>query len=248
MRKKSFALILFSFGISLIITFKNLNITGNTILESVKQISITNILGLIFILGSFILFVGRKGLDAIVIPTGGGVFDPEENMNSQDRDRAKTAVEYWKDLEKGGYFVISGYTEKNKEKPLNKSQTYSIYKFLRKHGIKPSQMMLEGKSHDTLENVLYTLKKVKAKEQKDGDRKPWDVAFVSYPGHLERFEDFEKQAIKRGLFEEKDFNFYKIPTNRKDSPDEEKYENFLLRKISHFIKLATIDKYKQKIK
>lgn len=238
-------LYIFSIGL-LILAFSNsLTITGNAILENYSQyLSVSSILGYIFIAISFVFFVARKSLDAIVIPTGGGEWDPSEKMYSQDRDRARKALENEDKLEDKGYFVISGYKGGTK-KEISEGQSYSIYKFLRRHKVKPSQMMVEGQSHDTLENVIYTLRKVKKREEKEGDEKPWDIAFVSYPGHLKRFEDFEKQAEKRGFIKKGEFSFHKIKTHD-DSEDERNYDSNPLRKVSHWIKLLTIGKYKLK--
>lgn len=243
MKKRIIGLILFLLGIYFLINFGNFNFTGNVISNN-NFVYLPNIIGVAFIFVSLILFVTRKGLDAIVIPTGGGEFDEKEKMYSMDRDRAKKAVEHMGDLEKEGYFVISGYKGGN-QKEISEGQSYSIYKFLRRHGIKPSQRMVEGKSHDTFENVIYTFKKIKKREQKEGDEKPWDVAFVSYPGHLERFEDFVARASKKGIVEEGDFKFHKIPTG-KETKEERRYENNPLRKLKHFIKLATMERYKAK--
>lgn len=244
MKKRILAWGFFLLGIFILIFFGNFNFTGNVISDYVNFSYIPNVIALTLIFLSLILFMARKGIDAIVIPTGGGEFDKEEGMYQMDRDRARTALEHGGDLEKEGYFVISGYMGGNK-KEISEGQSYSIYKFLRKHGIKPSQMMVEGKSHDTLQNVIYTLKRIKAREQKDGDEKPWDVAFVSYPGHLDRFEDFVKQAEKKGIVGKGDFIFHKISTG-KSTDEEKRYETNPLRKLDHLKKLITMDRYKQK--
>jgi len=244
MKKRIFALGFFLLGVIILIIFGNFNLTGDVISDYINFSYIPNVIALTLIFLSLILFMARKGIDAIVIPTGGGEFDEKEGMYQMDRDRARTALEHGGDLEKEGYFVISGYMGGNK-KEISEGQSYSIYKFLRRHGIKPSQMMVEGKSHDTLQNVVYTLKKIKAREQKEGDEKPWDVAFVSYPGHLNRFEDFVKQAEKKGIVGQGDFIFHKIPTGE-ETLEERKYENNLLRKLKHLHKLATMERYKTK--
>jgi uncharacterized SAM-binding protein YcdF (DUF218 family) len=244
MKKRILALSFFFLGIVTLIIFGNLDLTGNAISDYINFSYIPNVIALTLIFLSLILFMARKGIDAIIIPTGGGAFDKEEGMYQMDRDRARTAWEHGGDLDENGYFVISGYKGGN-QKEISEGQSYSIYKFLRRHGIKPSQMMVEGKSHDTLQNVIYTLKKIKAREQKEGDEKPWDVAFVSYPGHLDRFEDFVKQAEKKGIVEKGEFIFHKIPTG-KDTKEERKYENNPLRRLSHLQKLATMERYKAK--
>ena len=233
---------IFGFVLGIFFILQNISITGNVISDYIQNFSFQNIIGLAIIFISLFLLIERKSLDAI--PTGGGVFDEKEGMYSQDRDRARTALEHGGDLEEKGYFVISGYKGKNK-KEISEGQSYSIYKFLRRHGIKPKDMVVEGQSHDTLQNVVYTLKKIKAKEQKEGDKRPWHIAFVSYPRHLERFEDFVEQAEKKGIVNKGDFIFHKIPTG-KNSEEEKRYENNPARRLSHLAKLATMERYKQK--
>ena len=113
-------------------------------------------------------------------------------------------------------------------------------------------MIIEGKSHDTLENVVYTLKKVKEREEREGVKRPWDIAFVSYPEHLNRFKDFEEEAVKKGLIGKNDFRFHKIRTfpkwkNRREQRHNEKeYESNPLRILTHKYKLMSIDRYKGK--
>jgi uncharacterized SAM-binding protein YcdF (DUF218 family) len=130
-------------------------------------INIPTILGFIFLIGSFATSISRKNLDAIIIPTGPSF--------EECRERTIRAIKEYRGKDTK-YFVISG--EKGKPK-LRESQRYGIYKELRKHNIKPSQMIIEGKSSDTLENALYSLTKLKKME---------NIGIVSYPKHLERFK------------------------------------------------------------
>lgn len=219
-------------------------ITGSTINNYFQGTFLfIHIFGLALLLASVLILTSRKTLDAIIIPTGGGNWDYDEKMYSMDRDRAKKAIEHKKELRGDKYFVISGYKGKSKE-DIKEGQSYSIYKFLRRYGIKPSQMIIEGRSHDTLENALYTLKKLKEKKEKKGIEEPLDIAFVSYPGHLKRFEDFENEAIKKGLIDKNDFNFHKIET--KETPEDKNYEKSIMRILKHKYKLVTMEKYKSK--
>lgn len=71
-------------------------------------------------------------------------------------------------LKDDGYFIISGYKGEDREE-ISSGQAYSIYKFLRKQGIKPIRIMVEGKSHDTLENVVYTLRKIRIEKKTKED-------------------------------------------------------------------------------
>lgn len=238
-------------GLAFLLVPISFNITGSVILENFQfGFSYFYIIGIIFLFASMIIFASRQSLDAIIIPTGGGEWDPETEMYSQDRDRTQKALRRKNRLDKEGYLVVSGHREPGSKE----GQSQSIYKYLREHRIKPSEMMIEGKSHDTLENVIYALKKIKEREVKKHGRvrKPLRVAFVSYPEHLGRFEDFEEEAIRKGLIEKDDFEFYKIRTfpewkERKEQRHKEKeYEGNPLRILAHRYKLASMRRYKSK--
>ena len=225
MIKNYIALIFLILGIILLVP--NLEITGNVISDSFYNISITNILGLMFIIFSVIIFITKKTLDAIVIPTG-----------PADIKRTEKALEEEEKLTDRGYFLISGYSQK--ELKPKERQVYNIYKRLRSEGIKPKKIGLERKSHDTRENLIYSLRKIEERAKKSGHKGPIKVGFVSYPGHLKRFEDFYNQAIKEELIEKDKIKFYKIPT--KETQEEKNYEGNLARKLFHKYKLRTIKK------
>ncbi|PIO08683.1 hypothetical protein COU59_00445 [Candidatus Pacearchaeota archaeon CG10_big_fil_rev_8_21_14_0_10_34_12] len=229
-------------GLFLILISSSFSITGNVVFENnMLDFSYLKILGWVFLLISMILLLGRKSLDAIVIPTGGGEFEPQEEMYYQDEARAKKALRRKSWLDDEGYFVISGKVHDDEK--VRGGQSVSIYNYLKRHGIKPGNIMIEGKSKKTMENVIYTLKKIKEREiRKHGKiRRPIRVAFVSYPEHLKRFEDFEKTAIERGYFDRGDFEFHKIRTfphgkDRKSQRKVEKdYESSPERIIKHAI-------------
>jgi hypothetical protein len=143
-------------------------------------------------------------------------------------------------LPKRGYYLISGY--KQPELPGRDRQVYHIYKELRKGNIKPKDMGLEGKSHNTMENVIYSLEKIKKLAIKKGQKGPIRVGVVSYPGHLSRFEDFQKKAIKKGLIKKGEFEFERIETPESD--EKKSYEGNFLRKLKHWYLLKTMGKYK----
>jgi len=249
MRKNNIALIFFVTGVFL--SLASSKITGNFISDSFDfKFSYFSYGGIIFILLSYLIFMSRQKLDAIVIPRGGGEWDSKEEMYSQDEERTKKALRRKRRLNEKGYFVVSGLKKEGEETP--EGQSKSIERYLTNHGVSSEKIIIEGKSHDTLENVLYTLKKIKEKEIKEHGKtqKPIRVAFVSYPEHLKRFEDFENQAVKDGFFEKGDFEFYKIRTfpeweKRKEQRRNEKgYEGSPLRKLSHKLKLLTMGRYK----
>ena len=251
MKKNRIGIIFLFIGFVFLLAPASFSITGNVIGGDFElYLNPAYILSLIFFIFSFIVFASRQSLDAIVIPTGGGEWDPETDMYSQDRDRTQKALRRKNRLGKEGYFVVSGHRD-----PDSKGgQSQSIYKYLREHGIKPSEMMIEGKSHDTLENVIYALKKIREREIKRHGRirRPLKVAFVSYPEHLDRFEDFEKEAIKKGLIRKDDFEFHRIRTFPKGEERKEKrkkerdYEGNTLRKLKHRYKLVTMGRYQEK--
>lgn len=176
-----FALIVFS--------LPNFNFTGAVISELSLNQNVLYLVAVILFVVSVFLFLSRNSLDAIVIPTG---------TWEADIDRTEKALSEKNRLKEGGYFLISGYKGEGFEE-MRKSQSYRIYKYLRDHGVVPYNIRVEGKSHDLEENVLYVLKKMKEMEEKSGKSKPLEIAFVSSPAHLKRFEDFYEEATRRGL-------------------------------------------------
>ena len=137
---------------------------------------------------AFLIFASRQTLDAIMIPTGGY----EENAK-----RTKRAAERYANGG-GKILLISGAIEK----PVKTSQVYEIEKQLRSYGIKPSQIMVEGKSKSTLDNMLYSLEKLK----KIGAKK---IGIAAPTSQLDRFESIIHQAKKEGLVD-KDFTIYRL--------------------------------------
>lgn len=151
-------------------------ITGNIIKEYFQETFLhLHFVGLILLFISIFLFISKKSLDAIIIPTAG--------RKEEDLERTKRA-----EKEKTEYYLISG--EKEKDKQLKETSRAVIYKELRKYGIKPSQIKIEGKSGDTLENILYSLKKLKAVKK---------IGIASYPGHLKRFKYIINKAKDEGI-------------------------------------------------
>lgn len=172
---------------------------------TLQSFSYLHIIGFAFFLISILIFATRQTLDAIIIPTGPSF--------EEDEERTERAVKEGTKLKDKGYYVISG--EKGLQE-LKHGQRYNIYKELRKSGIKPSQMIVEGDSRNTLENAVYSLRKLK-------DRDVRDVGIVSYPGHLDRFKDIIKQAQKEGIVDSK-FKIHRIET---DETLREKFYEFI---------------------
>ncbi len=171
----------------------NLNFTGSFIANYFSKPALIHVFGLIFLFISLILLMSRKSLDAIIIPIGADI--------KEDIERAQRAGEYSEKEGKTKYFVISG---RRGTAPLPKSARYAIYKELRRHGIKPSEMKIEGKSKDTLENAIYSLKKLKGAKE---------IGIVSYPQHLKRIEYIINKAKEEGIID-KELKIEKIPTKQ----------------------------------
>jgi hypothetical protein len=199
------------------------------------DISLTFIVSAVFFILSILIFAGRQTLDAIVIPTG-----------TLDADilRTETAEKEKDQLKSGGYFMISGYYPHGNLKGMQKSQDYRIYKHLREKGIIPAEIRVEGQAHDTLENILYSLKKIKQMAEKEGRTGTLDVGIATYHGHFERFKDFYRKAVKKGLIGKTDFRLHEIPTL--ETEEDRKYESSLPRKLMHLVKLETMGRYQGK--
>jgi len=126
------------------------------------NIEIKNILffvfSLTFFMASLILFVVNKSLESLVIPTGTLEAD-QKRVGTVMRSHSHTK-------EPKPYVLVSGEIQRDERgRPEKESQQYSIYKELREHyGLKPSDFIIEGKSRDTLENFLYSIKKLKRKK------------------------------------------------------------------------------------
>ncbi len=150
------------------------------------------IFGIVLFLIFFVL-ISRRKLDAIIIPTG-----PSHEI---DRERASVAAKRYAHGKGVDYLIISGELG---DKGLKKSQRVDIYRTLREYGVKAGDIRIEDKSKNSLENLLYSLKKVKKKGVKR-------VGIASSPSHLDRFKDIFDAAKKQGLID-KNFRLYKIRT------------------------------------
>jgi len=199
------------------------------------NISLSFIAGLIFFVLALTFFVARQSLDVIIIPTG---------TLEADILRAETAEKEIGGLKPGGYFMISGYYPVGSAKALKGSQDYRIYKHLRDHGISRERIRIEGGSHDTLENTLYSLKKIKQRVEKEGREGPLDVGITTYPGHFKRFKDVYEKAVKKGMISKDDFRLHEIPTSETEA--DKRYEASQFRRLAHRAKLETIGRYKGK--
>ena len=211
MRKNKIGVIFLIISLVFLLVPTSLTITGNVIAENFDaQFNLMYFLSLIFFIFSFIVFVSKQSLDAIIVPTSSSHEEDIERADKSAREKSK--------LKDHGYFIISGYIGRSEEgSGLYKgSQTQDIYEELRKQGIDPRKIKIEPQARNTIENVVYSLKRIK----KRGGR---DVGIVSYPGHLRRFEDIIKRAKEEEIVD-KDFRIHRIPTRYKEKTGEKVYE------------------------
>jgi len=154
----------------------------------------TFFIGFVFLIISFVIFVSRQRLDAILIPTSPSY--------EKDMERADAAAKEYLQGKGANYLIISGAIG---EKKLSESQRKKIYDRLRNYRIQPSELRIEGESKNTLENLLNSLKKVK----KHGAKR---IGIASNPSHLDRYEDILRVAKREGIVD-KDFKIYRIETS-----------------------------------
>lgn len=189
-KKKGFGFLLLIVSMGFILA-GSFSITGFSVSQNTITSLNTSYIGFIMLLVSLLLMTSKNSLEAIVIPTG---------QRKENFVRARKGVNYYSNPETQ-YFIISGGRGSKK---LRESERADIYRGLRAAGytgkkgegpeIKPSQMIIEGKSKDTLENVLYSLRKLRPGTKQ--------IDFVSYPGQLDRFKLIIEKARKEGLVPE----------------------------------------------
>lgn len=166
------------------------SLTGNVTSEYFGgKLFLIRIIGFVLLFISILMLTTNKSLDAVIIPTG--------DLYERNIRRAKKGVE-----KSAKYYLITGYIDKNK--PVKESQIAEIYNELRKYGIKPSQMKIESESKDSLDNILYSLNKLKGLKR---------IGIVSYPEHLKRFEYIINKGKKEGIIN-KEIEFVEIPTEQ----------------------------------
>lgn len=180
------------------------------------------IIGMAFLIGFFVLHIHSKSLEAIVIPTG---------SIEADEERAERAmVEYPKDEETTPYVLVTGDIHRDAHGKIKKgSQQSSIYKELRgKYGLAPSDMIIESKAKDTLENFLYSIRKLKKKKI---ERMEISTNRTQYW----RFKMFEREAKREGLIGE---DFEIAPLYTEESLSQFAYGTIALAKDYLRVKIA----------
>ncbi|MCR4327550.1 MAG: YdcF family protein [Nanoarchaeota archaeon] len=202
---KKLPLVLLFAGFIFLFLSVDVTLTGAVIGTDIK---ITNslffVFGLTFFMASLILFVANKSLESLVIPTG---------TLEADEKRVETAMRsYSHTKEPKPYVLVSGEIHRDERgRPKPDTQQYSIYKELREHyGLKPSDFIIEGKSRDTLENFLYSIKKLKRKKVNH-------MKIATNPTQYWRFKLFEREAKREGLVDD---SFEVEPLYTSESPKE----------------------------
>ena len=194
MKKRKIGFSLFVVAI-LFFTFSfKFSLTGEVINQTYfNSLYIFQVLGLVFLFISIFLILSKKSLDYLMIPTGEG---------TQNLKRAKRAIKEW-DKHHINDIAISG----GGEAPLKDSERVAIYNILRKHHIKPKNIFLsEGKnSKENIDNFFKKLN-IFGKEIKS-------LGIVSYPSHLDRFEEYIQEGKEKGKIP-KDLELHKIPTKQ----------------------------------
>lgn len=128
-------------------------------------------------------------LDVLIVPTEAS----ERNI----RSKAQKAVDIYRSNSDVRTIVISG----GKMPFLPRGylhEAHIAYEVLRASDIRPRSIVVDGRSTDTVENILYSFAKLEMREERE-QRNYRDVGIVSYPGHLDRFELIVEQAKREGL-------------------------------------------------
>ena len=176
---------------SFIFSKKIVSLTGAFVGISYFKNSFPFLFGLVLFFISVFLFLHKVSLDAVIIPTAPSKEIVKRRAERASRERSNQMV-----------YVISGAKEKGS---LKETQRYEIYRELRRHGIKPEEIILEKKSRNTIENLMDSLELLKKK----GARK---IGISSNPSHLDRFETILHEAKKEGLID-KEIKIYRLRTD-----------------------------------
>lgn len=193
-RKIGFVLLIISF-ISILMTVQG-TVTGYVIVGQASPHEFFYIVPLVFFLMSLLLLTSRTYLDAIIVPT--------EASTSRIKNKARVASEAYR-THHAKVIVASGGVMPYMD-PQYKHEAHVVYKELRKAGIRPAEIRVDGTSRDNLENILHSLKKLEGTGATD-------IGIVSYPAHLDRFENIIKKAREEGLISE-ETHFHRIETDQ----------------------------------
>ncbi|MFC1710602.1 hypothetical protein ACFLZJ_00365 [Nanoarchaeota archaeon] len=202
MRNKNIGWLFFGLSLFFLVVFEPLSLTGYSVAGAPENyVNYLQVMGIGFLLLSLMIFASSRTLDAIIIPTS-----PSRKI---DRKRANRGVRH-----PGKVYVISG--KRGNVSSIRETQRYGIYKELRKYGIKPSKMMVEGQSRNSEQNLLYSFRKLKERGAKD-------IGIASAPGHLKKFEVIKKYLENKGLIDS-EMRLHRLETDHELS---ERLYNFL---------------------
>ena len=141
------------------------------------------LLSVVFLVISFLLFTYRRTLDVLMIPT--------EASTTRIRAKSRTAAKWYK--EHGAKVIVASGGEMPFLDRAYKNEAEVVRDELRKAGVSDSHIYVEGNSRDTVENVIFTLRKMYARGEHVRD-----IGIVSYPSHLDRFETIIKDGQDKG--------------------------------------------------
>jgi hypothetical protein len=188
-------------SLSLIISGFFFSTTGNVINSSQHEnLTLRNILGLVFFFLGLVLLAQREALEYLVIPIGG------ERWEKPRIKAARHAIEQGH-IDK---IVLTGDINSEKEylRHPEKYGNRGVYRELRKEGIKPGQMRIL-KGMDSEEDVLYLGQFVKP-----GDT----VRFDTFPLHFREYSTLIKKAQRDGKFPKNvALKNARIPQGRKET-------------------------------
>jgi len=217
---KKISLLLFVLGCIFFSNSLSFTIVGNVIgVGAEVKDNFFFVIGMAFFIGSFILYLQSKSLEAIVIPTG--------DLDADEKRTKRAMVEYSKSDEETPYVLVTGNIKYDAHGEIKRdSQQPSIYRELRnKYHLNPSDMIIEGKSRDTLENFLYSIKKLKKKKINK-------MEISTNRTQYWRFKMFEREAKREGLIKE---DFEITPLYTKESFSQFAYGTLAL--IKDYVRL-----------
>ena len=197
MNKKLIGSIFFFIGLLIGIVPLTKNIAGYSILSSSSFLaSPFYIISLAFIAMSFIILNSRTYLDAIIIPT--------EPSTSRIRNKARVGADAYHNS--GAKVIVASGGKMPYMKPEYRHEAHIVYEELRRAGIRPAEIRVDGTSRDTLENIVHSIRMLDGAGAKD-------IGVVSYPAHLDRFEKIFKKAQEDGVVP-KDLRIHRIETDQ----------------------------------
>lgn len=183
--KKVFGFPLLGLSLFFLIWRIKFDFTGNFINNYFSSgFMIIHILGILFLVGALGILVEGKGLEGVVVPTG-----PSYRA---DHQRALGGVKKY-DENRSSLVIITGEMNNSKsERSFIGSQPMRIYKEMRKSGVPRDHFVFESLSHNTQENVLYILEKLK-------EKKINEITVITDKPHAKRFEMMFNKSKKQGI-------------------------------------------------